>query len=398
MSTQQEKRPHVLSAENGLFYGADKVMTDFGNKLKVYASLSGAQAAARMLAKGGNVLAPISLDDAKNGADKAKNDEATQTVPLPSAEAALKEKEARKFKEMLQASYGHITPDATLQEKIHLFTLSPVGKRIGFNADYIRQLLSEYDDATASVPTPANKKALLDAIKVEQGKLDTFKITLADDAEALEYVSMGIKSKIAPLQQELSELPDENELVFCAVVLLPLCGKLFSEKALRPSTRGKNGNGNAWTMGEGQKLAFDYTSSRVCQNGLDLSKLGLTSIQGFIYHPDHEFVEGLNIPAGKLAVVSHDHVLIGQIDAKQALGNVLGEAVFEIVKPDVDRAKFVQAISSTGVDAFQSKKSTVLSKTAKTVSASIITNGQHSELETVGNQSDTEKEHAPIAE
>jgi len=377
------------------FRTEDGKLGDLGDKVKVYIKENGAASAARMIAKNnGPSLTPISLKDAKDDADKAKNDEATQTVPLPSAEVALKEKEAKEFKEMLQASYGHITPDATLQEKIHLFTLSPVGKRIDFNAEFIRQLLSEYDDATASVPTPANKQALIEAISEEQAKLEQFKTTL--DPDMLEYVSLGIKSKIAPLQKELTELPDENKTIFDALFLLPLCGRLFSEKALKPSTRGKNGNGNAWTMGEGQFLAFDYTSSRVCQNGVDLGKLNIQSVQGFVYHPNHENMKNLTIPANKLAVVDHNHVLVGQIDAKQALGNILGEAIFEVVKLNIDRAKFVQAISSTGVDAFQSKKSAILSKTAKPVTAGLVTNGQHSELDTAGNQSDTEKEHAIV--
>jgi hypothetical protein len=260
----------------------------------------------------------------------------------------------------------------------------------------VRSLLDEYDEATKDAIVSANKLALISQIDAEQAKLKTFKATL--DEDTFEYVSLGIKAKLAPLQASLGELPDENKVVFNALFLLPLCGKLFSEKALKESSRGKNSNGKSWSMAEGQFLAFNYSSTRVCQNGLDLSKLGLASIQGFIYHPDHENVKSLSIPVGKLAIVTHDHVLIGQIDAKQALGNVLGEAIFEVVKPDIDRAKFVQAISSTGVDAFQSKKSAILSKTAKTVSANTIKDGQHNELETVGQNADTEKDHAPIVE
>lgn len=398
MSTKQEKQPHVLTAENGLFYGADKVMTDFGNKLKVYANLSSAQAATRMLAKSNNILTPIALADAKKADDAARNGKVTEIGALPASDEALAKKETQEFAEMLANTYGHITSDKALQEKVHNFTLSPVGKRVDFNADYIRSLLAEYDTATKDTPVPANKQTLLNNIQEQQTKMSKYRAAFADDPETLDDLLAGLKAKIAPLQVRLSELPDENKTIFDALFLLPLCGKLFSEKALKPSVRGKNSNGQAWVMGEGQFLAFDYSSTRICQNGLDLSKLGLTSIQGFIYHPDHENVKSLSIPAGKLAVVTHDHILVGQIDAKQALGNVLGEAIFEIVKPDIDRARFVQAISSTGVDAFQSKKSTILSKTAKTVSAAIIQDGQHSELKQAGNRSDTEKDHAPVVE
>ncbi len=381
------------------FYTESKELGDLGDKLKVYKSQNGATSAARMIKS--VALAPIALEDAKNGkatqmqadSEKALEEGAGQAAKETSEEI-LAEKEAHEFAEILATTYGHITPDKTVQERIHNFSLSPVGKRVDFNADYIRQLLGDYDEATSDTPTPTNKQALIDAISVEQAKLEAFKTTL--DADTFGYVSLGIKAKIGPLQAQLAELPDENKTIFDAVFLLPLCGKLFSEKALKPSTRGKNGNGQTWSMAEGQSLAFDYSSTRVCQNGLDLSKLGLTSIQGFIYHPDHEDVKGLSVPAGKLAVVDHNHVLVGQINAKQALGNVLGEAIFELIKPDVGRAKFVQAISSTGVDAFQSKKSAILSKTAKTVSASVIKNGQHSELETVGQNADTEKDHAPV--
>lgn len=378
------------------FYTETKELGVLGDGLKSYETEQAAKAASRMIKK--YALTPVSLSEAKNGADKAKNDEATQVAPLPDTEAALKEKEAKEFSEMLVSTYGHITPDGKVQEKIHLFTLSPVGKRIDFNADFIRQLLAEYDQATKDTPTPANKQALSVQVGSLQAKMSKYRGLFADDPETLDDLLAGLKAKIAPLQKELAELPDENKVIFNAVVLLPLCSKLFSEKALKPSTRGQNGNGNAWTMGEGQMLAFDYSSARICQNGVDLGKLNIQSIQGFVYHPDHGNIKDLSVPASKLAVVSHDHVLIGQIDAKQALGNVLGEAIFEIVKPDVDRTKFVQAISSTGVDAFQSKKSALLSKTAKVVSANIVTNGQHSELETVGNQTDTEKEHAPMVE
>lgn len=404
-TTKQEKQPHVLTAKNGLFYGADKVMTDFGDKLKVYANLGSAQAATRMLAKSDNILTPISLADAKNGkatqmqADSEKAlEEGTEQAAKETSEEILAAKETREFAEMLVVTYGHITADKAVQEKIHNFSLSPVGKRVDFNADFIRVLLSDYDDATESIPTPANKSALLTQIGSQQVKMGKYRVTFADDPDTLDDLLAGLKAKIAPLQTELAELPDENRLIFSALVLLPLCGKLFSEKALKPSTRGKNGNGQAWVMAEEQFLAFDYSSTRVCQNGLDLSKLGLTSIQGFIYHPDHENVKSLSIPTGKLAVVDHNHVLVGQIDGKQALGNVLGEAVFEIAKPNIDRAKFVQAVSSTGVDTFQSGKSAILSETAKAVSANTVKDGQHSELETVGQNADTEKDHAPIVE
>lgn len=382
------------------FYTETKELGVLGDGLKSYETEQAAKAASRMIKK--YALTPVSLSEAKNGADKAKNDEATQVAPLPDADTALKEKEAEAFSKMLYVAYGHITNDPKVMGKIHNFILSPVGKRIDFNADFIRTLLSDYDDATKDAAIPENKKVLVAEISKLQEELGEYKSLFSDKpekAQMLEHLIAGVKATISPLQAQLAELPDENEVIFGAVVLLPLCSKLFSEKALKPSARGKNGNGgNAWTMGEGQMLAFDYSSARICQNGVDLSKLNIQSIQGFVYHPDHENIKDLSVPVGKLAVVSHDHVLVGQIDAKQALGNVLGEAIFEIVKPDVDRTKFVQAISSTGVDAFQSKKSALLSKTAKVVSANIVTNGQHSELETVGNQTDTEKEHAPMVE
>ncbi len=385
------------------FYTEAKELGILGDGLKSYESERAAKAASRMIKK--FVLTPISLADAKNGkatemqADSEKAlEEGAEQAAKETSEEVLAAKEAREFGEMLAATYGHITPDKAVQEKIHNFSLSPVGKRVDFNADFIRVLLSDYDDATESIPTPANKSALLTQIGSQQVKMGKYRVTFADDPDTLDDLLAGLKAKIAPLQAELAELPDENKLIFSALVLLPLCGKLFSEKALKPSTRGKSSNGKAWAMAEEQFLAFDYSSNRVCQNGLDLSKLGLTSIQGFIYHHAHENIKGLSIPAGKLAVVDHNHVLVGQIDAKQALGNVLGEAIFEIVKPDVERVRFILAISSTGVDAFQSKKSAILSKTAKTVSANTIKDGQHNELETVGQNADTEKDHAPIVE
>lgn len=392
MSTKQV----FVLTDGSKFYDQEKNMVDLGaGKLKVYTNVNGAKSAARMIKS--VALTPIALEDAKNGKVSEMQADSEKTVK-ETPEEVLAAKETREFAEMLANTYGHIAPDAKLQEKIHNFTLSPVGKRIDFNADYIRSLLAEYDTATEDTPVPANKQALLNNIQEQQAKMSKYRVTFVDDPETLDDLLAGLKAKIAPLQIRLSELPDENKTIFDAVVLLPLCGKLFSEKALKPSARGKNSNGQTWVMGEGQFLAFDYSSTRICQNGLDLSKLGLASVQGFIYHPDHENVKSLSIPAGKLAVVTHDHILVGQIDAKQALGNVLGEAIFEIVKPDIDRARFVQAISSTGVDAFQSKKSTILSKTAKTVSAAIIQDGQHSELEQAGNRSDTEKDHAPVVE
>jgi len=397
MSTKQEKQPHVLTAENGLFYGADKVMTNFGDKLKVYANLGSAQAAARMLAKNDNVLTPVALQDAKNGTDKARNDETTQTVPLPSAEAALREKEAREFSEMLVSTYGHITTDKAKQEALHLFTLSPAYTRISFSLEWLEGIIGEYRKFVEDIPTPANKQILLDKIKAEQSKLETFKTTFVDDPETLDYVSIGVKAKLAPLQAELASLPNENELAFTGLVVHPIACKFLSEKARQPSTRkGKNGNGNAWVMGDGQFLAFDLSSTRVCQNGVDLSKLNIQSIQGFVYHPNHENVKNLTVPADKLAIVDVNHTLIATTDAKQALGNVLGEAVYQIVQPAIEKAKFVQAISSTGVDAFKSKKAILLSKTARPVTAGIIRNGKHGELETAGSNGDTEKDHAPV--
>lgn len=383
------------------FYTETKELGVLGDGLKSYTSEQAAKAASRMIKK--YALTPIALADAKNGkvaemqADSEKAlEEGTKQAAKETSEEVLAAKETREFAEMLQATYGHITSNTEKQEALHLYTLSPAYTRVDFSLEWLEGVISEYKAFVTDIPLPRNKKDLLDAVRVEQDKLEGFKVAFADDAETFGYVSMGVKAKLTPLQKQLSELPNENELAFTGLVVHPLACKFLSEKARQPSARGKNRNGQAWSMGEGQFLAFDYSSARTCQNGLDLGKLGLTSIQGFVYHPNHKNVEDLNIPAKKLAVVDHNHILVAQIDASQALGNVLGEAIFEIVKPDVDRVKFVQAVSSTGVDAFQSKKSAILSKTAKTVSANVIKNGQHSELETAGQNADTEKDYAIV--
>lgn len=369
------------------FYTEGKELGVLGDGLKTYSNENAANAASRMIKK--YSLTPISLTEAKNG----------KVEDAPTAKEILAELEAEDYAKMLADTYSHITSDAEKQEALHLYTLSPSYTRVDFSLEWLEGIISEYKTFVQDIPLPQNKKDLLNAIEVEQNKLEGFRTTFADDPETLGYVSMGVKAKLSPLQKQLGELPNENELAFTGIVVHELACKFLSEKARQPSTRGKSKNGQTWVMGEGQFLAFDYSSIRTCQNGLDLSKFNLVSVQGFIYHPDHENVKSLSIPTDKLAIVDHNHVLVGQTDAKQALGNVLGESIYTIVQPaEVNRAEFVQGISSTGVDAFKSVKAVKLSKTAKTVSAAIIKNGQHGELETVGQNADTEKDHALIAE